>query len=267
MLQRHWLTGLIALFALGVAVGWWTGHEGEGGADDFAARDLGEIAPAEGEGKQSLAEGLRGIDRSADALEILRRARAEREQAIPRVDLLRLLARFSPDPKAMVGVVVDAMSEEELAASLASFTDISSEKITNSDEPRALAHRLAELAMEGFLDFSNQDAAGMENVSFSEGGTAEPLSTSEVGKFGGDGRIRATFPMGTYKGDEVFVKWTRLDDPKIMLFNHYPIRPSSAHNYVWLEPEDGWDAGEYQVNFYTADDTLTPLSWGRYQIE
>ena len=267
MLQRHWLTGIVALFALGVAVGLWTGHEGEGRDDDFVARGLEDMAPAEGEGQQSQAEGPRGIDRDADALGILRGALREHEQAIPGADLLRLLARFSPDPKAMVGIVVDAMSEEELAASLASFTDISSEKITNSDEPRALAHRLAELAMEGFLDFSNQDAAGMESVSFSEDGTAESLSTSDVGKFGGDGRIRATFPMGAYKGDEVFVKWTRLDDPKIMLFNHYPIRPSSAHNYVWLEPEDGWDAGEYQVNFYTADDALTPLSWGRYQIE
>ena len=183
----------------------------------------------------------------------------EQAEGDSQVDLVRLLGRFSRDPQEVAGVIIDAMSDAELVASLSSFTDISPEKLKSSSDPKALAHRLVDLAMESLVQLPNSGDSGAQGVYFSEALVEDPLQESST-RFTGDERILANFAMGDYRGKEIFVKWTRVDDPKIMLFNHYPIRAERDFNHVWLRPDEGWDPGEYQVNFYTADDSLAPTS-------
>jgi len=256
--------GLVVLFLVGVGIGWWSGARStpDIGAPESQlegqASALAKSAPST-VGKPPLAP--EAANRAL--LEALAASDDSRSQA----GLLRLMARFSPNPEAMVGMIIDAMSEKELAIAIASFSSISPKKIQEASNPREFTHRLAELAMQDLMIVQPDGQGAPQNVLFWEETASDEPVAQGFQTLAGEGRIRATFPMGSYQEDEVFVKWVRLDDPKIMLFNHYPIRAEADTNYVWLEPGDGWEKGEYQVNFYTADESLSPLSGGRYFVD
>jgi hypothetical protein len=256
--------GMLFFLVVGVLLGWWTAP---GATHPGFVRNAGTEGTGPAAESLSAPDGMAETDRLGQGPRDLLEAALEGNEDDPRIDLLRLMARLSGDPSEVVGTVIDSMSEAELIASVTSFTDLSPEKFKESSEPKALARRLAELAMDGLLQRPQVGGAGLEAVYFSEGRAHGDLALSRAGSFGGEEPILATFPMGDYAGNEVFVKWTRVDDPKIMLFNHYPIRSDEEFNYVWLNPTGGWDAGEYEVNFYVADDSLTPLAGGRYVID
>jgi hypothetical protein len=258
--------GLLTLFLLGVGVGWWSAarQASETGMD--GSRLEGLSAPGTELARLSQeAEGAGSPPGAANRA--LLEALAASDDSLPQASLLRLMARFSPNPEAMVTMIIDSMSEKELALSLASFSQISPEKLQEISDPKAFTRRLAELAMQDLFNVGGDAQPAPQNVLFSETGSDADLGSQVFPTLPGEGRIRATFPMEGYRGDEVFVKWVRLDDPKIILFNHYPIRSEAEFNYVWLEPSEGWEKGEYQVNFYTADESLSPLSGGRYLID
>jgi hypothetical protein len=265
-LRRKGWVGLVGFFFVGLLVGGWTSE----------GRRASTGAPSSGHSPQLAENDALGSPRGGDETNATAtaRRRALLEAALgenedhPQADLFRLLARFNGDPTEVIGVVVDAMTRKELIASVSSFTDISPEKLKNSADPKAFAQRLAQLAMEGLLH-TGPEPTQAASVIFTDG-LVPPVDgevPAGVRKIIGDGPVLASFPMGSYENDEVFVKWTRVDDPKIMLFNHYPIRPEQDFNYVWLRPKEGWEPGEYQVNFYSADDTMTPLAEGRYVID
>ncbi len=157
------------------------------------------------------------------------------------------------------------MSDDEIASVLSSMTALGSEKLRRVRDPRAYAHRMAELGLAGLLSESEFDDPQLLDVHFRNAG----ISKSQRRRIGGSFCPRARFRqlrMGEYDGDEVLVKWTRVDDPKIMLFRHYEIRPDAEHNHVWLKPDAGWNPGRYRVAFYSADEVMRPLAVGHYQI-
>lgn len=255
---------IVLFFVMGLVIGRWTADYREPAIDSAKPSGLlgvhsGDVAPrsdsASGTGEDEAASRL--------ALEDLLRENLGSSEG----EIARFLGRFGGDPSEIVGVIIGSMTEEELISSLTSFTDISPEKIKDASEPHAYANRLVELAMEDLIRQPAPEAGEVEQVHFSERSASEEERQLELTSFTGNDRILARFPMKDYEGSEVFVKWTRVDDPEIMLFNHYPIKPDAAFNYVWLEPKDGWEPGDYQVNFYTADEKMTPLATGRYVID
>jgi len=233
--------------------------EPEEGSGKRMHRSLGERSPGPAIGSEDYGP-------EAARQELLE-ALMEQAGDDPRLDLIRMLTRLSSDPTRVLGPIIDAMSQQELMTSISSFSDISPEKLKESPDPKAFARRLAELAMEGLIQVPAGQGPDLQNVTFSEDGPSGSDEHVQFTSFAGDGRILATFPMGEYEKTEVFVKWTRVDDPKIMLFNHYPIKPDADFNYVWLRPKDGWESGEYRVDFYTADDALTPIAGGWYLVD
>ena len=258
--------GLLTLFLLGIGIGWWSAARPAPESAVEGSRLGG--ASALGTEPARLLEGADEADSSPDAANrALLEALAASDASLPQASLLRLMARFSPDPEAMVAMIIDSMSAEELTLSLASLSRIAPEKLQQLSDPKAFTQRLAQLAMQDLFNVGRDDPPAPQSVLFSEEGSDADLASQAFPTLLGEGRIRATFPMEGYEGKEVFVKWVRLDDPKIMLFNHYPIRSGADFNYVWLEPGDGWEKGEYQVDFYTADESLSPLSGGRYLID
>ena len=264
--RRNGRIGLIVFFAAGLIVGGWTSESRRIGGRTAPEAGLSRLAENEGLGSPRGRQEPE-IVQTSPGRDLLEEVLEENEDH-PQADLFRLLTRFNGDPSEVIGVIVDRMTREELIASVSSFTEISPEKFKKSADPRALAQRLAQLAMEGLLLTAPQGGQ-VASVVFSNGRVppADDEVPAGVRKIVGDGPVLASFPTGSYAKDEVFVKWIRVDDPKIMLFNHYPIRPEEDSNYVWLSPKEGWEPGEYQVNFYSADDGLTPLAEGRYVID
>ncbi len=184
----------------------------------------------------------------------------------PRVGIARSLAELGGGPLEILDVVVNSMSDDEIASVLSSMTALGSEKLRRVRDPRAYAHRMAELGLAGLLSESEFDDPQLPDVHFSERRDFEIAEEENRRQFLPEGKIFANFEMGEYDGDEVLVKWTRVDDPKIMLFRHYEIRPDAEHNHVWLKPDAGWNPGRYRVAFYSADEVMRPLAVGHYQI-
>ncbi|MCS5635797.1 MAG: hypothetical protein NZ990_04715 [Myxococcota bacterium] len=255
---------IVLFFATGLILGWWTASDREPAHDASRASRSPDLHSGEAEPGS---EPPRDVSEDEALSRSLLEALVNENLGASQGELARLLGRFSGDPGEIAGVIIDSMSEQELISSITSFTDISPEKIQDSPDPHAYANRLVELAMEELVRQPSSEMNEAERVHFSERSASEEERQGELTTFAGNDRILARFPMKGYQGSEVFVKWTRVDDPQIMLFNHYPIKPDAAFNYVWLEPKNGWEPGDYQVNFYTADDRLIPLATGRYTID
>jgi len=63
------------------------------------------------------------------------------------------------------------------------------------------------------------------------------------------------------------VKWHHTDELEIMVFGRHEIRQTGQAEYVWLQPHAGWESGDYRVDVYTGDETMTQLAMGRYSVE
>ena len=62
------------------------------------------------------------------------------------------------------------------------------------------------------------------------------------------------------------MKWTRLDDPELVLFRPYPVTPGARYSEVWLRPDSNLRPGRYKVTFYSGDETMRPLASGLYSV-
>ena len=62
------------------------------------------------------------------------------------------------------------------------------------------------------------------------------------------------------------MKWTRLDDPEVVLFRTFPIRPGARYSEIPLEADRALPPGRYKVAFYSADEAMEPVASGRYSV-
>jgi hypothetical protein len=165
----------------------------------------------------------------------------------------------------VVGVVIDSMSTRELRSALTSLTKLTEEDLDEIRDLPAFARRVSEIAMDGVVRYGAPEGAGLADVQFS----VDPHNVAELAqdRFSGEERIYAVFPMEEYRGDDVFVKWYRSDDPEILLFDRYPILREADSNYVWLDKQHGWPEGEYRVELYSADEAMKKVATGRYVVD
>ena len=59
---------------------------------------------------------------------------------------------------------------------------------------------------------------------------------------------------------EGFVRWQRMADNKLLLFEKKIFDPTSNTHWVSLIPQDGWQDGEYHVDFYSFDSQMQPIA-------
>ena len=62
------------------------------------------------------------------------------------------------------------------------------------------------------------------------------------------------------------VKWYRVDDPKVYIFDKYDISKDKNNNFVWLEKPSGWNEGLYGVEIYSMEDNLSLMAYGEYSV-
>lgn len=68
------------------------------------------------------------------------------------------------------------------------------------------------------------------------------------------------------KSDQVFVKWTNQDTGEILLFTPQKVNDLSDQNWISYSPPNGWEAGNYEIEFYEFNDHLSQIAKGKYQI-
>ncbi len=184
----------------------------------------------------------------------------------PAQELVRALSDWGGNPQAVVEGVIDSMSDDQISALLTSLTSLDHEALDDAYDVRAYANRMAELALG---DLSGEPALrdpGLAPVYFSEAPDPQRAVDEDSSEFENPDRLHAILPMEDYEGDQVFVKWTRVSDQEVMLFDRYPIRTNSDYNWVYLEPREGWPAGEYSVDFYSSDERMHPLAGGDFLV-
>ena len=184
----------------------------------------------------------------------------------PRAELAQKLVMWRGDPAKVLKVVVDSMSDREQRIALTSLTNFSEEQLDGVRDMGRFTRRVAEVAVDSLYDRAAFDLEPVGDVQFSRAVDADSAPERAQERFSSDGRIYAVFPMDAYRENEVFVKWYRIDEPEILLFDQYAIRRDAEFSYVWLEQENGWAEGEYAVEFYSADEALKKIASGRYSV-
>ena len=170
------------------------------------------------------------------------------------------------DHHQLVRGAIANLGERELRSIVASAASLSAEELDAVEDLPAFAERLAEVAMEDIVEPAGE-VAGEPRVFFTTSPeTRNPEAVAQTRFTPQDPRIYAVFSTAAYEQGAVMIKWYRSDPPRILLFKRYPIRPGAAHGYVWLQPKEGWEPGEYRVDVYAADEAVTRLARGRYSI-
>jgi hypothetical protein len=186
----------------------------------------------------------------------------------PRVALAQKLAGWSSDPAAVVGSVIDGMNEDEITVILSSLTSLDKENLDEVNDLPGYAKRLAELALNDLSNEVDYNDPNLREVYFSLEPDPERAIEEQRERFGAEkSRMHAILPMNGYDLDSVFVKWTRNSDQQVMLFDRYPIRQSEEYNWVYLEPNEGWQKGGYSVAFISDDEEMTLLGTGDFIVE
>ena len=185
----------------------------------------------------------------------------------PAQELVRTLSDWGGNPQAVVEGVIDSMSDDQISALLTSLTSLDREALDDVYDVRAYANRMAELALGDLTGEPALRDPGLAPVYFSDSPDPQRAVDENLNEFENPNRLHAILPMDDYEGDQVFVKWTRVNDQEVMLFDRYPIRAKSDYNWVYLEPREGWPAGEYSVDFYSSDETMRPVAGGNFQVK
>ncbi|MDG2051158.1 MAG: hypothetical protein P8M78_13455 [Myxococcota bacterium] len=185
----------------------------------------------------------------------------------PAQELVRTLSNWGGDPQAVVEGVIDSMSDDQISALLTSLTSLDRESLDEAYDVRAYANRMAELAIGDLTGEPTLRDPSLPPLYFSDSPDPNRAVSENLSEFENPRRLHAILPMDEYGGEEVFVKWTRVDDQEVMLFDRYPIRAKSEYNWVYLEPKEGWPAGEYSVDFYSNDEKMDPVAGGDFRIK
>lgn len=84
----------------------------------------------------------------------------------------------------------------------------------------------------------------------------------------GTKRVYAAFEnAGALHGvDRVLAIWRNPSDDRMVFTEFEPVRMGSTYNYVWLELEDGWPAGYYQLDLFHPSKTSQLLASRSFNV-
>lgn len=268
MSDRRWsFAGACAALLAAFALGWWGGRtsvapaivaerEGPSAADTAAATRLAAAtaaAPLDGEAPEAMDDGS----------EFARLVAAVIEDR----SLAQAALRWGGDPTVAIANIVNQMSDRELIAAVSSISDFAGRDIKKAPDMRRYATRLSEIALGGITGEPSIGPGEIE-IEFStslEQGNSAPDAQSRFGTE--DGKIYAVFPNEDVPSGPVLVKWSRTDQPELLLFEQYSINRQRERSYVWFKPQEGFPPGEYQVDFYGSGGELDHLGAGTYSVD
>lgn len=175
---------------------------------------------------------------------------------------------YEPQFKVAVENIVEQMNTQQLRSAITSLTNITSNELDQVDNLQLYANRLADIAMDAIVSEPAPLVSGVNIVNFSTFFSPDTGAVNVASNFPADtNSIFASFMTSDYPGNRVIVKWSRTDDPNMLLFKRRTIVGNMQENYVWLQMNYGWPAGQYRVQIYGADQNVALLAQGDYSIE
>jgi len=249
-----------ALFA-GGGIGWWLGRVTALPDQLAMAAVLAKVAPGALGGDDPSQPGADPSDWSSVALQLALRVNSLEA-------LLEELEGRGAEPKEFVRGAIAQLSESELETILRTAVRLNADDLAEIEDVPGFANRLSEIALDGIVEADEPDAEQANVVYFTR--TPERTDPAAVGRHSFESdehRIYAVFPRGGYSREQVMVKWFRTDKPQILLFGRYSITPNQEYSWVWLEKNEGWDQGRYQVDVFSGDEAMTPIARGQFTVE
>jgi hypothetical protein len=67
--------------------------------------------------------------------------------------------------------------------------------------------------------------------------------------------------------ETVYAVWRDLNDDSLSFSEYEPLREHSRYNYVWLEQEDGWKKGAYQLDLADSKSPSRILATTRFKVQ
>ncbi len=163
----------------------------------------------------------------------------------------------------MIKHTLNQLPIEMVASRIEKYTKIPAEMFQQMPDQQSFVNRLSDIAMEGIITEPEESQFEMLGpIVFSnllKGGEVKySFSSIEVVVF-------AQFDTATYNQLEVFVKWYRVDDGKVFIFEQMPISQQST-NVIWLTDQNGLEPGNYQVAIFDVSPQMNLLSQGSYTV-
>ena len=138
-----------------------------------------------------------------------------------------------------------------------------SSQVERFDDPQAFVLRLSQVAMNGIITPLEAETPGQGPVRFER--RAADLRDLRVFE-AGNKTIFALFDSSAYADTRVLVKWYHADSGRVVLFKQFEISAGDS-NYIWIDNNNGFEAGNYRVEIYRVNETLSLLSSGEYRVE
>lgn len=180
------------------------------------------------------------------------------------------LLDWGRSPENVTRRIINEMSDDELISTITSVTKIDPEDLQEVGDLRDYANRLSRIALSGVItpDIATEFDGVEVDVVFATDASSSRGAEDPSAQFPDDTRkIYAVIPNVGDVGTEVMVHWYQIDPPRNMLFDQYRVSPGDEYSYVWLKSPDGrWSEGEYRVEFFSADEFLTPIASGTYRV-
>lgn len=171
------------------------------------------------------------------------------------------------ESRALVSEAIDGLTEPELRSVLATALRLSSTELDEIHDLAAFATRASEIAMDGLLYDAPEPVVDAE-VFFTSVMPDEDANIVPIDRFtADDDRIFAVFETPVEHPERITMKWSRTDDPEILLLARKNIRPEDAYGFVYRRRGPGWTPGAYRVDVFGGDESMPLLASGRYVIE
>jgi len=151
------------------------------------------------------------------------------------------------DIRSLADLLVAELGEEALAATVESHLGLPADRFLAHGRP---ADRLADV-----FDAIRTESGPTNSLPlvFSDQVEANGSVTGNVHVIpAGTRRIYAAFEnAGGLQGlDQVLAVWRNPADDRMVFTEYEPVRTGSVYNYVWLELDEGWPAGFYQLDLF-----------------
>lgn len=160
---------------------------------------------------------------------------------------------------------VENMHPNQLNSYLSKYFE--RDDLDNISDREAFAKRLIDL-------YTGEEESSQEQPIFGKGeiavGTTEHYPAERVNIFSiqKNARLYAHLKLDDSASllSEVFIKWERISDNKLLLFEKKMFDATRHENWVSIIPQGGWRDGEYQVSFYHFNAQMTQIASYTYYL-
>ena len=79
-------------------------------------------------------------------------------------------------------------------------------------------------------------------------------------------KIYGQFDTTNFHDGKVLVKWKR-DNGELLYMDFYNVNKNNENNFIWMNRENGWKKGNYEVEIYSPSNQLKKMYSSSYQVK